>query len=150
MICIVRPSVCRMRISLKLSKIESLLSDLRSEVVFGHFGCFQVTFFDKLYIIDSTTLGAMASQLSSHPITDDTLFILVLIICWHAVFTLSHVSLCETVHYLYRSDWYGMLYSFADSKKKSNLMLSIFEPGDFCSLGVWFISWVILQTVVPN
>ncbi|XP_064619116.1 integrator complex subunit 14-like [Lineus longissimus] len=25
--------------------------------------------------------------------------------------------------------WYGMLYSFADSKKKSNLMLSIFEPG---------------------
>ncbi|XP_013403665.1 integrator complex subunit 14 [Lingula anatina] len=26
-------------------------------------------------------------------------------------------------------DWYGMLYSWADSKKKSNLMLSIFEPG---------------------
>jgi hypothetical protein len=27
-------------------------------------------------------------------------------------------------------DWYGMMYSYADSKKKSNLMLSIFEPGD--------------------
>ncbi|KAK7501745.1 hypothetical protein BaRGS_00007176 [Batillaria attramentaria] len=26
-------------------------------------------------------------------------------------------------------DWYGMLYSWADSKKKSNLMLSVFEPG---------------------
>lgn len=26
-------------------------------------------------------------------------------------------------------DWYGMLYSWADSKKKSNLMLSAFEPG---------------------
>ncbi|OQR77074.1 UPF0464 protein C15orf44-like, partial [Tropilaelaps mercedesae] len=26
--------------------------------------------------------------------------------------------------------WYGMLYSWADSKKKSNLMLSTFEPGD--------------------
>ena len=25
--------------------------------------------------------------------------------------------------------WYGLLYSWADSKKKSNLMLSIFEPG---------------------
>ena len=25
--------------------------------------------------------------------------------------------------------WYGMLYSWADSKKKSNLMLSVFEPG---------------------
>ena len=28
-------------------------------------------------------------------------------------------------------DWYGLLYSWADSKKKSNLMLSIFEPGEF-------------------
>lgn len=26
-------------------------------------------------------------------------------------------------------EWYGMLYSWADSKKKSNLMLSAFEPG---------------------
>uniref|UniRef100_A0A4W4H9J2 Integrator complex subunit 14 n=1 Tax=Electrophorus electricus TaxID=8005 RepID=A0A4W4H9J2_ELEEL len=26
-------------------------------------------------------------------------------------------------------DWYGMLYSQADSKKKSNLMMSLFEPG---------------------
>ncbi|XP_070542502.1 integrator complex subunit 14-like [Ptychodera flava] len=32
--------------------------------------------------------------------------------------------------------WYGMLYSWADSKKKSNLMLSIFEPGDAA------ISWL--------
>ena len=28
-------------------------------------------------------------------------------------------------------DWYGLLYSWADSKKKSNWMLSIFEPGEF-------------------
>ena len=27
--------------------------------------------------------------------------------------------------------WYGILYSWADSKKKSNLMLSIFVPGMF-------------------
>lgn len=27
------------------------------------------------------------------------------------------------------TNWYGMLYSWADSKKKSNLMLSTFEPG---------------------
>lgn len=27
-------------------------------------------------------------------------------------------------------NWYGILYSWADSKKKSNLMLSFFEPGD--------------------
>ncbi|KAJ8304197.1 hypothetical protein KUTeg_017780, partial [Tegillarca granosa] len=26
-------------------------------------------------------------------------------------------------------DWYGIMYSWADSKKKSNLMLSLFEPG---------------------
>jgi len=28
-------------------------------------------------------------------------------------------------------DWYGMMYSFADSKKKSNLMLSVFMPGNY-------------------
>lgn len=27
-------------------------------------------------------------------------------------------------------NWYGLLYSWADSKKKSNLMLSLFEPGE--------------------
>lgn len=27
------------------------------------------------------------------------------------------------------SDWYGVLFSWADSKKKSNLMLSLLEPG---------------------
>jgi len=26
-------------------------------------------------------------------------------------------------------DWYGILYSWADNKKKSNLMLAVFEPG---------------------
>lgn len=34
------------------------------------------------------------------------------------------VALCQI-----GQDWYGMLYSWADSKKKSNLMLSTFEPG---------------------
>lgn len=29
----------------------------------------------------------------------------------------------------FRPEWYGMLYSQADSKKKSNLMLSVFDPG---------------------
>ncbi|CAH1795763.1 unnamed protein product [Owenia fusiformis] len=29
-------------------------------------------------------------------------------------------------------DWYGMLYSFADNRKKSNLMLTIYEPGKYC------------------
>ncbi|KAK0051696.1 von Willebrand factor A domain-containing protein 9 [Biomphalaria pfeifferi] len=27
------------------------------------------------------------------------------------------------------NDWYGMIYSWADSKKKSNLMLALFDPG---------------------
>lgn len=48
-------------------------------------------------------------------------------------------------------DWFGIIYSFADSKKKSNLMLSIFEPGatsipwlgNFNSLGSF-------QTLNPN
>ena len=30
---------------------------------------------------------------------------------------------------LFSDDWYGMLYSWSDHKKKSNLMLSVFEPG---------------------
>lgn len=34
------------------------------------------------------------------------------------------VALCQL-----GPEWYGMLYSWADSKKKSNLMLSTFEPG---------------------
>ncbi|KAG1700932.1 Integrator complex subunit 14 [Nymphon striatum] len=29
-----------------------------------------------------------------------------------------------------KEDWYGMLYSWADTRKKSNLMLTVFEPGD--------------------
>ncbi|XP_077989090.1 integrator complex subunit 14-like [Glandiceps talaboti] len=37
-------------------------------------------------------------------------------------------NMCAIVHL--GSDWYGMLYSWADSKKKSNLMLGVFEPGN--------------------
>ena len=29
-----------------------------------------------------------------------------------------------------RENWFGILYSWADSKKKSSLMLSLFEPGN--------------------
>uniref|UniRef100_T1JDL9 Integrator complex subunit 14 n=1 Tax=Strigamia maritima TaxID=126957 RepID=T1JDL9_STRMM len=36
----------------------------------------------------------------------------------------SMVAVCSV-----GEDWYGILYSWADSKKKSNLMLTIFEPG---------------------
>jgi len=56
--------------------IQNLPSDSQSEVRFHHFGCFRVAFSDKLYRKDGTTLCAVAGQLSSHPITDDTLFIL--------------------------------------------------------------------------
>ena len=31
------------------------------------------------------------------------------------------------------SDWFGMLHSWADSKKKSNLVLTIFRPGESIS-----------------
>lgn len=30
---------------------------------------------------------------------------------------------------LLNTDWYGFIYSWADTKKKSNLMLTILEPG---------------------
>jgi len=30
---------------------------------------------------------------------------------------------------LLRAEWFGMLHSWADSKKKSNLVLSVFKPG---------------------
>lgn len=33
------------------------------------------------------------------------------------------------VVFFFSDDWYGMMYSYADSKKKSSLMLSVFEPG---------------------
>lgn len=33
-------------------------------------------------------------------------------------------------------EWYGILYSWSDSKKKSSLMLSIFEPG------LWAVPWL--------
>lgn len=35
------------------------------------------------------------------------------------------VGLCQVA-----PDWYGLLYSWADSKKKSNLMLTLLEPGN--------------------
>ena len=41
----------------------------------------------------------------------------------------SMVCHCFLVLLFYREEWFGMLYSWADSKKKSNLMLSVFEPG---------------------
>lgn len=37
--------------------------------------------------------------------------------------------LAPVLHVVLRPEWYGMLYSQADSKKKSNLMMSLFEPG---------------------
>ena len=48
----------------------------------------------------------------------------------------------KSYQFIFRENWYGMLYSWADSKKKSSLMLSVFEPntpfpwlGDIRSLG---------------
>jgi len=85
MVRIVCLSVCRMRISLKLSEIDvwllgnsnrnpgfpiqNLPSDLRLEVQFCHFRCFWVAFSDKLYCKDGPTLGTV----SSCPTTNDTL-----------------------------------------------------------------------------
>jgi len=54
--------------------IQSLPSDSQSEVRFFHFGCSRVACSYKLYRADGTTLGTVAGQLSSCPITDDTLF----------------------------------------------------------------------------
>ena len=31
-------------------------------------------------------------------------------------------------HFSFRPDWFGMLHSWSDNRKKSTLMLSIFEP----------------------
>ena len=51
------------------------------------------------------------------------------------------------MHVLHRHDWYGMMYSFADSKKKSNLMLSIFEPGNVMQISLLYeqvvIHWLV-------
>jgi len=85
----VRPSVAHKRISPKLSQIDvrllgnwnrnpgfliqNLLSYSRSETWFRHFGRFRVVFSDKLYRKVGTTLRTVAGQLSSRPITDDTL-----------------------------------------------------------------------------
>lgn len=52
----------------------------------------------------------------------------------------SHESICVMLHgalkmenmaalTLLEDDWYGLIYSYADSKKKSNLMLTILPPG---------------------
>lgn len=37
-------------------------------------------------------------------------------------------TFCVCFFFSRRPEWYGMLYSQADSKKKSNLMMSLFEP----------------------
>jgi len=78
-----------MRISPKLSEIAvwllgnsdrnrgfpilNLPLDLQLEVRLRNFGCFWVSFSDKLYRKDGTTLGPIAGQLSSRSVTDDTL-----------------------------------------------------------------------------
>ena len=38
-------------------------------------------------------------------------------------------SRLSTLFVTYRDDWFGILHSWADSKKKSNLVLSVFKPG---------------------
>lgn len=43
----------------------------------------------------------------------------------HGALKVENVAaLCQVA-----DDWFGVLYSWADSKKKSNLMLAVFEPG---------------------
>lgn len=46
--------------------------------------------------------------------------------------TCSQSSMTAHASYLFfsRSDWFGMLHSWADSKKKSNLVLTTFYPGE--------------------
>lgn len=45
-------------------------------------------------------------------------------------------------------EWYGMLYSWADSKKKSNLMLSAYEPG--VDVIAWLGSFIHMGPVGEN
>jgi len=69
--------------------IQNLPPDSRLEVRFRHFGCFRVAFSNKPYRKDGTTPGTVAGELSSRPITDDTLF-LVFFCCFIALyFTIS-------------------------------------------------------------
>jgi len=42
---------------------------------------------------------------------------------------LSLLSTFKTYLFYFSPKWFGILYSWADSKKKSSLMLSLFEPG---------------------
>ena len=44
---------------------------------------------------------------------------------------------------LLNNDWYGFIYSYADSKKKSNLMLTVLPPG---SLKILFFFVYFFQT----
>ncbi|KAG1665251.1 Integrator complex subunit 14 [Nymphon striatum] len=53
------------------------------------------------------------------------------------------VAICEV-----GEDWYGMLYSWADTRKKSNLMLTVFEPGVyFCDSIPWIGSFKELTPI---
>lgn len=58
----------------------------------------------------------------------------------HCVLDSSKESVCVLLHgalkvenmaalVLLNDDWYGFIYSYADSKKKSNLMLTVLPPG---------------------
>lgn len=46
-------------------------------------------------------------------------------VLFHGALKVENVAALCTVG----EDWFGVLYSWADSKKKSNLMLAVFEPG---------------------
>lgn len=60
---------------------------------------------------------AHASQEKNHSLDLFSLLVLGLMFFWSSIFSPSS------------PEWHGMLYSQADSKKKSNLMMSLFEPG---------------------
>lgn len=58
---------------------------------------------------------------SINPVTDSPA-------CTNFVYTFQRenmVALCQV-----GEKWFGILYSWADNKKKSNLMLSLFVPGE--------------------
>ena len=87
---------------------------------------------------------SLTNKASRHYMDEVPSFSLYEFLCysiWFFACSFRRLSFC-------REEWYGMLYSWADSKKKSNLMLSPFVPGRsysargspiVCDMGKWTI-----------
>nr|XP_040582131.1 integrator complex subunit 14-like [Lepeophtheirus salmonis] len=131
-----QPYIGTLKFGHSLSCTVSLCPPPRSPYkVTGDFTSYTSTLGNSLDILGFLTLSDVASPpvISKHLVItttelgEDSRNVPSLVVFLHGAFKV--VNMCALVKVSEEDDWYGLLFSCSDSKKRSSLMLSLFEPG---------------------